>query len=70
MKLSELLKQLESLYGWDFLPSEQKIMIELAKKHGAGLLIHKWTEYQKQNQGHSVKEFKINWVVQNELPIY
>lgn len=70
MKPSELLTRLEEIYGWNLQPSEKEIMIGLAKKHGAGLLIHKWTEYQKKNPGHSVFKFSKNWVVQDELPIY
>lgn len=70
MKPSELLKKLESIYGWDLLPSEREIMIGLARKHGAGLLINKWTKYQEQNPGHSVFKFSKNWVVQNEIEFF
>ncbi len=70
MKPSELLTRLEEIYEWNLQPSEKEIMIGLAKKHGAGLLIHKWTEYQKKTPGHSVFKFSKNWVVQDELPIY
>jgi hypothetical protein len=70
MKPLELIKQLEEIYNWDLQPSEKEIMISLARKHGAGLLIKKWTEYQNRFPGHSVFKFSKNWVVQNEIEFF
>lgn len=68
MKPSELFSQLEKAYTWDLQSSEKQIMIELARKIGAGKLIEEWQLFQDRFPGHSVFKFvKNREVVQIEF---
>lgn len=70
MKPDDLLNQLQSIYGWDFLPNERLIMVTVARNIGAGKIIEKWTEYQEKFPGHSVKKFQEVFIADKGIPFW
>ena len=54
----EFFRRVRILYKWELTEKEKEIMYQMAKEHGAGLILENWELFQNRNPGHPAWDFQ------------